>query len=238
MIDIKRLIPRSLVKLIKRKLDTPSQQTSFIRLKKLGFNPKNIIDIGAYEGNWATDIQRIFPEASILMIEGQDGKKPILLEKIKSLTNATLKIALLGAEVKDVKFNIYESASSVFTEDNETNATEEFLKLSLLDDVVKNTPFEMADLIKIDTQGYELEILKGGKNAFLNAQCVLLEVSLLGIYKDAPLVAEVIAYMKDNGFVLYDICSIMRRPFDKALFQSDFMFLREDHQIRSSTKWQ
>lgn len=237
MINIKRLVPNKFVIFLRRKLGTPSQQDSFIRLKELGFNPKKIIDIGAYEGNWATEINTIFPHAHILMIEGQKNKRPILLEKVKSIKNSTVKIALLGAEVKDVKFNIYETASSVFTEDNETDASEELITLSLLDDIVKDTHFEQADLIKIDTQGYELEILKGGRNVFKSAQCVLLEVSLLGIYKEAPLVAEVIDYMKQNGFVLYDICSLMRRPYDKALFQSDFIFLKEEHPLRSSTRW-
>lgn len=237
MINLKRLIPDNFITFLKNKLGVPSQQSSFVRLKNLGFNPKNIIDIGAYEGNWTTDIKTLFPDAHVLMIEGQENKKSILLEKINSISNTTLTIALLGAERKSVKFNIYESASSVFTEDNETDATEEFITLSLLDDVVKGTSFEQVDLIKIDTQGYELEILKGGQNVLSSAQCVLLEVSLLGIYKEAPLVAEVIAYMKQNGFVLYDICSLMRRPYDKALFQSDFMFLKEDHHLRSSTRW-
>jgi hypothetical protein len=69
------------------------------------------------------------------------------------------------------------------------------------------------------------------------AKAVLLEVSFLNIYKDAPLAAEVIAFMEANNFVVYDICTLMRRPFDKALFQSDFLFLRKDFHLRSSNRW-
>ena len=234
---IRKIIPDKLFLALKRKLGVPNQKSSFLRLKHLGFTPNTILDIGAFEGNWAEDIYTIFPNAHILMVEGQKNKKDTLELKSKNIPNSNVQIALLGAEIKNVEFNIYETASSVFKEDNETNAKTEQIELTLLDDLVLGTEFEQTDLIKIDTQGYELEILKGGKNVLKSAKVVLMEVSMLGIYKGAPLIDEVISFMKVNGFVLYDICSIMRRPYDQALFQSDFLFLKEDHLLRSSTRW-
>lgn len=234
---IRRLIPDKLVHDLKKKLGVPNQESSFLRLKNLGFKPSTIIDIGAYEGTWTEEITILFPEAHILMIEGQKNKEQILLKKSKNIPNSNVKIALLGAETKKVEFNIYETASSVFKEDNETNAETEQIELILLDTLVVGTEFEHSDLIKLDTQGYELEILKGGPSVLRSAKVVLMEVSMLGIYKGAPLIDEVIGFMKLNGFVLYDICSIMRRPYDQALFQSDFLFLKEDHLLRSSTRW-
>lgn len=234
---IRQLIPDKLVSDLKKKLGVPNQESSFLRLKNLGFLPNTILDIGAYEGNWTEEISAIFPKAHVLMIEGQKNKKDILLKKSKNIPNSKVKIALLGAETKKVEFNVYETASSVFKEDNQTNAETEQIELILLDTIVLGTEFEQSDLIKLDTQGYELEILKGGTNVLKSAKVVLMEVSMLGIYKDAPLIDEVIGFMKVKGFVLYDICSIMRRPYDKALFQSDFLFLKEDHLLRSSTRW-
>lgn len=234
---LKKIIPESLKQFIKSSSGAPDQRSSFIRLKNLGFDPKTIIDIGAYEGNWTLEIHSLFPMASIMLIEGQENKKKVLLEKMKSLPNATVCIALLGSEAKEVEFNVYETASSVFKEDNQTGAKTEKVKLQLLDNLTENTQFGHPDLIKLDTQGYEQEILKGGKQTLANAQAVLIEVSLLGIYKGAPLVDEIISFMKSNGFILYDICSLIRRPYDHALYQSDFLFIKQDHQIRASTRW-
>jgi len=234
---LKKLVPASLKQYIKSSSGAPDQRSSLMRLKNLGFNPKTIIDIGAYEGNWALEIHSLFPQASIMLIEGQVNKEKILLEKVKNLTGSTVKIALLGAEAKEVEFNIYETASSVFKEDNITGAQTEKIQLQLLDNLAKNSQFERPDFIKLDTQGYELEILKGGKHTLAHAQAVLMEVSLLGIYKGAPLVDEVISFMKANGFILYDICSIIRRPYDHALYQSDFLFIKQDHRLRASTRW-
>lgn len=232
-----KLIPKKLVEIIKTKFEVPSQKSSFTRLKKLGFNPKKIIDIGAYEGQWALEINQIFPGVQLLMIEGQQNKKPLLDQVSKQIFGSKVNIALLGAEKKYVEFNIYESASSIFKEDNETNAKVETIQLQLLDEIAVETGFESVDLIKLDTQGSEIEILEGGLNVLKSAQAVLIEVSMLGIYKGAPLVSDVISFMKDNGFILYDICSIMRRPYDKALFQSDFLFIKQTHPLVSSTRW-
>lgn len=233
----RKLILNRIIKLIKNKLEVPSQQNSLLRLKKLGFYPKTILDIGAFEGNWALEISNIFPEAHILMVEGQAHKNDILSKKSKTIPNSEFSIALLGAETKTVTFNIYETASSVFEEDNETHAKTEETKLQLLDNLVKNTRFQQVDFIKLDTQGYELEILKGGIKTLQSAQMVLMEVSLLGIYKGAPLVDEVISFMKNHNFILYDICTLMRRPFDNALYQSDFLFIKQYHFLTTSTRW-
>lgn len=234
---LKGLFPERLKNYIKTKSGAPDQRDSLLRLKNLGFVPSVLLDIGAYEGNWCKFVKEIFPEASVLMMEGQASKLPILEQISSKYRNVSYKIALLGAESKEVEFNIYDTASSVLKEENETGAMIEKRQLVALDELLKDTDFSQPDFIKIDTQGYELEILKGGLSTLSFAQGVLLEVSMIDIYKDSPLVNDILHFMKTQGFVLYDICSLMRRPFDKALFQSDFLFVKEDSPLRSSKRW-
>ena len=234
---LKNLIPNAFKDKLRQKMGVPSQQSSFSNLKRLGYSPGKVLDIGAYEGVWTKEFKQIFPNAQVLMLEGQTAREAKLQQVAKELSHTSYKIELLGSEQKEVEFNVYDTASSVLKENNQTPAVTEKRTLALLDDVVKGTGFETPDFIKIDTQGYELEILKGGSATLNSAQFVLLEVSLLNIYVDCPLVNDTIAFMKDRGFVLYDICSLLRRPYDKALNQCDFLFIKEGAPLRSSTKW-
>ena len=42
---------------------------SLLRLRKLGFNPTNILDIGAHHGYWSLSSRRVFPNANYMLIE-------------------------------------------------------------------------------------------------------------------------------------------------------------------------
>ena len=234
---LKRFIPTSLKNKLKEKLGVPGQEYTFKRLKKAGYQPKLVLDIGAYEGSWAISFSTIFPKVKILMLEGQESKKDTLQQKSAVNKQLDFKIALLGSAEKKVEFNIYETASSVLKENNETGARIEIRTLTTLDNITINTAFAQPDFIKIDTQGYELEILKGAEKTIQHTQFILLEVSLIDIYKSCPLVSEVVAFMQAKGFVLYDICSLMHRPLDKSLYQSDFLFVKEDSNFRANKRW-
>jgi hypothetical protein len=77
-----------------------------------------------------------------------------------------------------------------------------------------------------------MEVLKGSTRILQQTEVVLLELSLIEINRGAPLIAEMIAFMKDHGFVLYDIVEFHRRPQDKALWQLDGLFVRSGSRFR------
>lgn len=234
---LNKFIPEKLKNTIRDKAGVPSQKSSLKRIKGLGFDPNYCLDIGAYEGAWASDFNQIFPKSVVLMIEGQNEKEPFIAKTKEKLKQVDYRMALLGATESTVTFNKYETASSVLDEHYDTPSTKESRKLVTLDSLVEGTDFSKPDFIKIDTQGYELEILKGGEKTLSAATFVLLEVSFLDIYKNCPLVEDVLSFMKERGFVVYDICTIMRRPLDAALFQSDFLFAKENSDFRKDKRW-
>jgi hypothetical protein len=66
---------------------------------------------------------------------------------------------------------------------------------------------------------------------------LVLEVSLIDINKGAPLWSEVDRWMEDQGYRLYDICTLMRRPSDRALWQVDAMYVRTSSPLLASKRW-
>jgi hypothetical protein len=93
------------------------------------------------------------------------------------------------------------------------------------------------DLLKIDAQGYELEILAGADKILPNVKAVILETSLIEVNEGCPLLHEVISSMHERGFVAYDVLELHRRPLDGALFQADVFFLRQDSELRKDKRF-
>src|ERR1019366_11802 len=95
---LKKILPYSFKRRIKENLGVPSLHWSLENLKKNGFNPDAIIDIGAYEGKWAIAAMEVFPSSQILMIEAQKAKEPKLKIIADKFPNSHYLIALLSKQ--------------------------------------------------------------------------------------------------------------------------------------------
>ncbi len=216
------------------KLGAPHMFWSIRNLAKLGFQPKVIFDIGAYKGGWTERVNEIFPEAAFFMFEGQKSKENDL-QRIKNKIGkkSNYYIGLLGAENgKEVFFSEIETASNVSSSHkNMPNQT-----LSSLNVLVRKEKIPFPEFIKIDVQGYELEVLKGATEILSQTEVILLEISLLDIGdNNTPLLIDVLNFMYSLNFVAYDICSVTtRRPLDQALWQTDILFVKENSKYRAS----
>lgn len=236
---VTKLIPASIKKMLRERWLVPDMFWSLENMKRSGFNPKKIIDIGAYQGEWTNEVIGIFPNASFLMAEAMPGKKDYLdqiVEKYKG--KVQYEIGILGSTAgKEVVFHEMETASSVLEEYHNDGVKKVITYTNTLDDLASSKNFEDADFIKLDTQGYELEILKGANKIMTNVQVVLMEVSLLDLHKNVPILSDVITFMKERNFVAFDICSMTRRPLDKALWQTDIIFVKENSSLRADKRW-
>jgi hypothetical protein len=92
--------------------------------------------------------------------------------------------------------------------------------------------------IKVDTQGSELEVFKGAEATVLPmTDAVLVETSLLAFFENGPLIHEVIRYMQQKEFSVYDIVDLQYRPLDGAMSQADLLFVRTDSHLRKDHRF-
>jgi hypothetical protein len=188
-----------------------------------GFSPKSILDLGAYHGNWSRHIKTIFPGSEFFMIDAID------YDELKDC-NIPYKISVLYSEKTRVPW--YEkrnTGDSIFKEvtGHFVNTVETWKDTETLDSLFEGRRF---DFIKIDCQGAEIPILKGGQELIKNTEVILLEVPFAGHYnKGVPSFQEHICYMKSIGFLPYDIVELHRAS--GILIQVDLIFIRETSPI-------
>ena len=199
-----------------------------------GLAPGAIVDVGACRGKWSLAARKIFPRAQVLMIEANPECKIYLAEAVRALPGAACELVLLGPRAAAaVPFYQMHEGSSVLPELSDVPRRCVALEMRTLDQVVEAHALPGPLLLKLDVQGFELEVLKGGGGTLARSAAVFMEVSFIPYNQDAPLFAAVVAQMAAQGFVLYDLCSTRRRAADGALFQSDVLFVREDSPLRS-----
>ena len=239
---IGKFIPDRYKHEFKIKLGAPHMYWSIANMKRNGLQVKEVIDVGAYKGEFTRDVLKIYPDARYLMVEANPEREIDIKNFIASRNNSNLfyEMALLASESgRQQGFSVMDVASSALEEHHATGAKRVVLPTKTLDEVAASQGFTSVSFIKLDVQGYELEILKGGSKVMQTADAVLLEVSLMDIHKNVPLLRDALNFMFDRGLVAYDICSLAaRRPLDMALWQTDVLFVRENGALRSDKRYQ
>ena len=108
------------------------------------------------------------------------------------------------------------------------------MEVSKLDNFINNQ--NQPHFIKLDTQGSELEILKGSKDTLKNVLGLEVEVNFKPIYKNIPLVCDVENFLNDQDFVLNDFITYNRwersayRGFGE-INHADALFLKTPEKI-------
>ena len=223
---------------------------SFINhLKKISYllsknlNQKfTLLDIGAANGaNGRWNI--VSDKLSTILVEPHK-------ESAKNLKSEGLEViesVLHSEDDKEIKFyNTRKPMCSSFYRPNfnhlknfldkerfEIISEDTFNSKSLDTEIVK---FTQPNFIKIDTEGSELDILKGSKNTLLNVFGLEVECSFHQLREGQPLFEEIRSYLKDFDFVFIDFVSMIKWEKDNFGFSgqpqiTDVLFLKNEETI-------
>jgi FkbM family methyltransferase len=222
---------------LSRRLGMPEIPNALERLARCGFNPARIFDVGAFRGDFARLCLQIWPDAQIFCFEPLPSRVKQLTDLASRFPAVQVIAGLVGAAANDrVAIHEMETASSVLEEHFEQGAAISFHPMRTIDQFVQ-AQSAPPDLLKLDVQGYELEVLKGAEQNLSNMQVILAELNFLDIHKGVPLIAEVITWLDQRDWVAYDVCGLTRRPLDQALWQADFLFVPRRSPLRANKRW-
>jgi len=203
-----------------------------MRLTDIQLMPKDVLDIGAHTGQFYKWAKSAWPYCNVFMIEANRLHENTLLN-LTANTKDEYMISALGDKEREVTF--YTRSDKPHTEGNsyykEANywdipqlVQEETVTLKKLDDIFDEQ--KVFDLVKMDTQGSELDILKGGKKLITKATAVILEVAYIEYNLGAPTSDEVIKHMNNIGFE--EIMSIGEHYEGEEISQKDLLFLNKE----------
>lgn len=181
-------------------------------------SPYKILDIGANVGDFAVMCKHKWSATYIHCIEANENCESRLQVVADKYT-----IALLGDKNHTSCYytdrnNPHGQGNSIYKEIVYDQYDVVYKPMVTLDSIIT----EEFDLIKIDTQGSELNIINGGIKTLKRAKYVLLELSLIPYNHNAPLYPTVVERMMDLGFMPYHTLNLCR--VNNRLIQTDLLF--------------
>lgn len=206
-------------------------------LKFLGkYNIKTVLDIGAHTGQFAKEIREKLPQAKIYSFEPLKDCYQKLLQNMSGNKNfKAYNFALGDKEAKqEINRSVSSPSSSLLPMGNlheemyphTKGGTKEEIEVKRLDDVFKISDLEKEILVKIDVQGYEDKVIKGGTNIISQAKIALLEVSFFELYKGQALFEQIYEIMKGLGFRYQGRIHQRRNPLTGEILYEDSIFIK------------
>ena len=193
---------------------------------------KRLLDIGAHTGQFHSWSKRVWPDVGVFMIEANPLHESAL-DRLAMMNGDKYLITALGDKEREVTF--YTRSDKPHTEGN--SYYKEFnywdipqlvqktkVNLQKLDNIFEDGA--VFELIKIDTQGSELDIMRGGKELASKASAIVLEVAYIEYNEGAPNDKEITDYMNDVGFV--EKMSIGEHYEGDEIIQKDLLFLNKE----------
>ncbi len=197
------------------------------RMKNIGIDPTLVVDVGAAQGKWSENLLGLWPAANYHLIEPLFENISHLDKLKKSHSNIKFHLAVAGEGEGNIELFVSDDldGSGIYGIKGEKTRV---VPMTSIDTIVKH---EKDILIKLDTHGYEVPILKGAEKTLKNTILLVIEVYGFRISPSCLLFHEITAYLDNLGFRLIDLVDIMRRPGDQVFWQADAFYVRKEHPV-------
>jgi len=211
-------------------------EKAIVLAKSLGLNDSGILDVGGAIGNTAILFAKKNPNSHIWVFEPILETRSKLTNAVSTYNNITIVPKAVGNSIGRTVINMANriTSSSILSLKTEQNSKafsdtlikqgEEEIEITTLDSEIPHD--KKISILKIDVQGYELEVLKGAADTLRRTAVVVLELNNHENYEGSPKYYQLDECMRQNGFILYDIFPSLK---DKGrLKEWDTIYLRKD----------
>ncbi len=199
---------------------------------------KTVLDIGANVGHFSTHMRQLFPEAMIYAFEPLPDCFAALQSRLANDRRFKAFPVALGDAAGEMTMerSAFHPSSSLRTMSSlhkqlypkTAESRPETIQIARLDDVLASEHLEPGLLVKMDVQGYEDAVIKGGANVIRQAVAAMIETSFVPLYENQPLFNDICKAMDELGFSYCgDVGRHYSRTSDKLLYE-DSLFLKKE----------
>lgn len=202
------------------------------------FDIDMVFDIGANEGQFGQELRAGGYSGQIVSVEPM-GTAHARLTQV-SQSDATWHVhprSAVGDRTGEIELNIAGNsvsssvlpmlASHSSAAPGSAYQGKESVPMTTLDLIVpKYRGQARAPLLKIDTQGYEWQVLDGARQTLPTVRGILMEVSLIPLYEGQHLWQACLARLEAEGFVLWALEPVFNDLSNGRTLQMDALFFR------------
>ena len=200
---------------------------------------RTVIDIGASKGKATLSFRKMFPDAWIYAFE----PLPDCFDQMQKRLKNDPKCLMFNKALSDqegmmtIHRSSYSGASSLLKMADiqkqlfpvVAGQKEQVVTVARLDKVMAPYQFEKNILIKVDVQGLEDGVIRGGRHIFNQAKVILIETSFVELYEGQPLFADIYDLLTDLGFKYSGVwVPEFKSPRDGRALQQDSIFIKDE----------
>ncbi len=210
-----------------------SDLASIIRLDDF----KLVMDVGAYHGTMTQLFLKIFPNANIITVEPSIHS----FNHIKSLfinnSRVNLQNCGIGREKSIITFKLFDNGelnSFKNIDRDEAEAVDSIeVNVFTIDDVLHNSNNgkKPVDFLKIDVEGFEMEVLSGADKLFRDNEigCILIEAGFCDDDERHTPFKSIAGFLEKQGFTFYGLYDLYHYRKKTELLFANALFINEEY---------
>lgn len=197
-----------------------------------------VLDVGANQGQFAQKLRKLGFEGPIFSFEPVASTFEGLATLSRHDTQWKVFKLALGEMQEQRKINVFDSSDfssllkpSAFgkaTFDQLQAPREELIDIDTLDHFFETNALEKFTriLLKMDTQGFDLSVFRGGRQSLRHICALVSEISLAPIYDGMPSYHAALAEYEAQGFAITGLYPVTRKS-NQAIIEMDCVMVRE-----------
>ena len=201
-----------------------------------GVTPATILDVGANIGQFSRASLGRWPTSRVIAFEPLPSAAEPLRRMLAAMGNhhAVYQIALGSRQGQTVfRQHRYSLSSSVLSVTEQSRrryswadeAESITVPMARLDDVLIDMVLDRPVLVKIDVQGYEMEVLAGATSVLAEADCLIVELAFDEFYEGQSRAAEVMQYLTSSGWEFSRVVDVRREG--GVIVEADVVYVRQ-----------